>query len=441
MSLFQRIGDWVENMVGRDTESDSPVLPADNASTAPREVVNDAQSYGVAIVPATVSPGAWYWQAVRVHHLTPEENGGNHHIFLDILDPATAPNPGSPGGRVFGARARITWDGGEQIVTIDKPLNEAGTNLPMWKWQVCDAVALGLPDAELASDRVTGMHTGHPDEATGNTLFHHSFNITFLKVRTSDVIYTDSVIYGAIHNAAGRTAQLLRAETIVASQVVASDETFRFTDLGTGEYLVAVEGTQLRSTPVRVNGQDQAHLDLTLVLAESVIAGHVHNGVGRTLWLTRDGVQIATLSVGADETYQFAGLTAGTYRVAVAGTQAVSSPIALTGTDTVTVDLIAPAAGQSLAHYVLFGPADQSATRAHLLLAQDYLLAFEPSFGFRPEEAAGAGMVTILASVNAVDAEVEGQLAAAGIPVQRIAGSVAEVAAALAARVAGGKPF
>ena len=139
-------------------------------------------------------------------------------------------------GRSTEARARITWDGGEQIVTIDKPLNEPGANCPMWKWQVCDVDALGLPAEELPSDRVTGMHTGHPDEAPGNTLFHHSFSVTFLKVRKPDQVYTDSGIYGVIHNAAGRTAQLLRAETVVSSQVVAGDETFRFTDLGAGEY-------------------------------------------------------------------------------------------------------------------------------------------------------------------------------------------------------------
>ncbi len=161
----------------------------------------------------------------------------------------------------------------------------------MWKWQVCDAIALGLPGQELVSDRVTGMHTGHPDEAVGNTLFHHSFSVTFLKVRNPDVIYANSVVYGAIHNAAGRTAQLLRGGIVVAAQVVAADETFRFANLGAGEYLVAVADTQLRSTPVWVNGQDQAHLDLTLVSAESVIAGRIHNGLGRILWLTRDGAR------------------------------------------------------------------------------------------------------------------------------------------------------
>jgi len=177
------------------------------------------------------------------------------------------------------------------------------------------------------------------------------------------------------------------------------------------------------------------------VLAESVISGHVRNGAGRTLWLTRDGAQITTQPVAADESYRFTGLTAGTYRVAVAGTHVVSSPVTLTGTDSATIELIAPAAGQSMPHYVLFGPAAQSATKAYLLLAQDYLLVFEPSFGFRIEEAAGAGMVTILAGLDAVDAAVESRLAAAGIPVQRITGSVAEIAAALKARVTSGKPF
>jgi hypothetical protein len=148
-----------------------------------------------------------------------------------------------------------------------------------------------------------------------------------------------------------------------------------------------------------------------------------------------------TLPVAADETYRFAGLPAGTYRIAIAGTQIVSAPITLMGTDTMTVDLSAPVVGQALAHYVLFGPADQPATRAYLLLAQEYLLAFAPSFGFRIEEAIRADKVTILAGLDSVDVAAEGRLTAAGIAVQRIAGSVAEVAAALAARIAAGKPF
>jgi hypothetical protein len=177
------------------------------------------------------------------------------------------------------------------------------------------------------------------------------------------------------------------------------------------------------------------------MLAESAISGRIYNGGGRAVALSRAGAQITTLPFAADETYRFAGLSAGTYRVTVAGTQVMSAPITLTGTDSVTVDLTAPAVRQVLAHYVLFGPADQPATRAYLLLAEEYLLTFALSFGFLPEEAGGAARVTILAGFDAVDAAIEGRLTAAGISVQRIAGSVAEVAAALAGRVAAGKAY
>jgi hypothetical protein len=145
-------------------------------TTMTNEPINDAAPYGVTIVPADVPDGATYWRAVRVHHLTPDENQGRHHIFLDALDEA--------GNRVFGAQARVTWSGGEQTLTVDKPLGEPGTNFPMWKWQICTVEMLGLP-----SDRVENLHTGHPDEppGQGNTLFHHSFEVVFQRAVSSAV--------------------------------------------------------------------------------------------------------------------------------------------------------------------------------------------------------------------------------------------------------------
>lgn len=133
--------------------------------------MNDATAYGVNVEPQTLPNGTLYWKAVRVHHLLPAENGGNHHIYVDLLD--------ETGARVTGAQVRVTWPGGQEIVIIDKPAGEPGGNFPMWKYQVCDTVATGVPGTNLPSDRVTGMHTGHPDEAPGNTLFHHSFAVDF----------------------------------------------------------------------------------------------------------------------------------------------------------------------------------------------------------------------------------------------------------------------
>ncbi len=415
------------------------VKPSQKVSLAPQEVVNDAASYGVQIQPANVKPGALYWQVARIHHLTPQENGGNHHIYLDVLDPALG---GAPyGGRVETARLRVTWDGGEQIVTVDKPANEPGTNFPMWKWQVCAVECLGLAGQELPSDRVTGLHTGHPDEAAGNTLFHHSFDITYVKVQAAEQVYTDSVIYGVIHNGSGRTALLLQGEREVARKALGVDETFRFVELGAGEYVIAVQGTEFRSATTRVNGRDQVQLNLTLALRESTIAGRVTNGAGKTVALLKETVEVATQVIAADGTYRFTKLEAGTYRVVIAGTQVASEALNLNGANTATVDLVAPAPGKSITHYVLFGPSDRPRTRANLLLAQDFILAFTPVFGFNAEEAGAAGSITIIGAPEEVSTDTEKQLVDEGATVQRIAGNAGEVAAALAARIKAGRAF
>jgi hypothetical protein len=94
-----------------------------------------------------------------------------------------------------------------------------------------------------------------------------------------------------------------------------------------------------------------------------------------------------------------------------------------------------------LRHYVLFGPAQQAATAANLLLARGFLLAFNPAFGFSPGQAACAEAVTIIGDLNAVPAAIEAGLAAGGARLQRIAGSPQEVAQALNRRVIDGRPF
>ena len=67
------------------------------------ELINDAVAYGVRVVEVEVEPGVEYWKITRVHHLTPEENYGRHHLFLDTLDEA--------GNRLFGSRGigQLGW--------------------------------------------------------------------------------------------------------------------------------------------------------------------------------------------------------------------------------------------------------------------------------------------------------------------------------------------
>ncbi len=61
------------------------------ALNGPREVINDATGFGVQIQPAGLAPGTTVLAGVRVHHLTPQENGGNHHIYMDVYDGAAGP--------------------------------------------------------------------------------------------------------------------------------------------------------------------------------------------------------------------------------------------------------------------------------------------------------------------------------------------------------------
>lgn len=213
------------------------------------EPINDAEAYGVTIVAADVAPGDEYWQVTRVHHRTPGENGGKHHIYLDALDEA--------GERQFGTRLLVRWDGGSQEVVIEKPLSEPGANFPMWKWQVCNVEALGM-----LSDRVENLHTGHDDEAPGNTLFHHSFDVTFQRTRAPEAEPPQaSVIQGRVPGGAGHTLALLATDQELATAAVGADEGFSFTGLAAGSYLIRdrVDGRQVG--PVAVDGRETVEVD------------------------------------------------------------------------------------------------------------------------------------------------------------------------------------
>ena len=240
------------------TKAESTPGVAIVAAEAATGTVNDAAGYGVSIVPADVTEGAPYWRAVLVHHLTSDENHANHHVFLDALD--------EEGGRVTGARGRITWEGGEHLVTVDKPANEPGTNFPMWKWQICTVEMLDLP-----SDQVTGLHTGHPDEppGSGNTLFHHSFAVHFQRAikdaRPSPGPQQPpgSVISGTISGAAGQVLLLTLDGEIVARQTLDETGAYRFEGLVAGDYMLAVEDSGVHSGIVAMDGKTAT----TVVLA------------------------------------------------------------------------------------------------------------------------------------------------------------------------------
>ena len=211
--------------------------------------LNDAEAYGVKIIPAAVEAGQDYWQVVRVHHLTPTENHGRHHLLLNAINDDQE--------RLAGELFRITWDGGSDTVMTDADAPEAAARYPMWKWQICSVKALGAP-----SDQVVNLRTDHPDEAPGNSLFHHSFAITFRYTRAATTSApAASSLSGRIPGGGGHTLALLGAAGELTTQVVPADEHYHFENLAAGHYLVQDKNDWRVLGPVALDGQRGVTLD------------------------------------------------------------------------------------------------------------------------------------------------------------------------------------
>ena len=142
-----------------------------------------AAAYDVRVVPAEVRAGEVYWQAVSLRHLTPEENQGRHHVYVDVQDEA------GQRWRAAGLRLGWTWAGrGAQEPGEPAPLNgpdgEPAGQLDLQRGQPAE---VWIQDDGVASDRVANLHTGHPDEPDdagqlGNADGRHSFWLVFQRV-------------------------------------------------------------------------------------------------------------------------------------------------------------------------------------------------------------------------------------------------------------------
>lgn len=129
---------------------------------------NDAKSYGVKVEHVSNA----LYRVIGVHHLTPVENAGLSHVWLMVLDASGKPLRGIP----------VAWDWigrhpdqAAVPIALPNPDPEPMGNIPMGKDQVVSCWVQGAGP----SDRVSGLHTTHPDEAPGNTLYHHSFLVVW----------------------------------------------------------------------------------------------------------------------------------------------------------------------------------------------------------------------------------------------------------------------
>jgi hypothetical protein len=170
LSLPQRMGgaQWLVQL----TDSQNRVLfaydSAAGAVTAPVpmddiEWDERLDELNVAVNRADVRPGQSYWKVVKAEFQDPDEGGGRHHIFIEVLD--------ERGNRLVGETVEILWDSGmATVVTEDKPEPEYAANFPMYN-------NLGGYRAKMPglSDEVTGM--GLPFGR-----LHVVYNIVFQRV-------------------------------------------------------------------------------------------------------------------------------------------------------------------------------------------------------------------------------------------------------------------
>lgn len=362
-------------------------IPGGPAPARETDPVNDAEAYGVSVERITPPPGTTYWRVRRVHHLTPQENGGRHHIYLDALDEA--------GQRLYNSRSKIAWEGGEFTVTIDKPTNEPGANYPMYKWQKCTVAMLGAP-----SDAVHGLSSSHPDEpnpdgsSSGNTLFHHSFLVEFQRAVAQaetpapEPDPAQGIIEGKVQGGEGLLLQLLKDGAVLAQGQLGRGGAFRLRSLDRGLYEVRIlreagGALVVASGPVRVESSTPVAVNLTVPGVTPPVPGPIPVPVPAPL-------------------------------------PAPTPPPPSPGED-----------DPLFARYVLFGPADHPHTRVHLLLLADKLAAQAVAFGFRAEDAAQAAHVIIIGGEESVSAQVAADLVAAGATVRRVAGSPSAIRRAL----------
>lgn len=124
-------------------------------------------------VPTIQQTGPPRWAVVGCWHLSGDQNGGNHHVYADLLDVngALLPLPATP-------QLCYSWEGrtnerAPNPVTFDKRPPEPAANIPIFKGQRLEIWIEG------ESDHVSNLRTDLPDDEAGNSWGHHSYYVVF----------------------------------------------------------------------------------------------------------------------------------------------------------------------------------------------------------------------------------------------------------------------
>jgi len=132
--------------------------------------------YGITVhPPPSVVAGERWFQLVKLRHLGCQENGGKHNLFTAFFYLS--------GARVEqGFQNRVGWKKSETIageLPLEKNELTGGDpihgNLDLYFFDNASLEYLRLNGSSAKIQRISGVHTRHPDECAGNTAGHHSF--------------------------------------------------------------------------------------------------------------------------------------------------------------------------------------------------------------------------------------------------------------------------
>ena len=426
MSLRRRISSAFG--MDRGSEDESVRDPVEAQSNAVQEVdgeaggvdsdnANLASHYGVTIDPIVVQQDLdRYWEVRSVRHLTPEENEGRHHIFVQAHFDENSQNSE--------ASVRITWEGGSQDFSLERSNRNSILSFAMFTWQTC---SVSMADAQ--SERVTGLTANHPDELseagerTGNTLFHHSFLVEF---EEKVVSRKSSRIFGQISNGADLTLELLADGEVLGSGEIPQSGAFRFNSVPAGTFVVQVtdpdtDEVVAQSKPISLDGVNavEVNLDVSPPVVEEEVPQVEEPPVvnmpspGDLESLTEPPRVETPLPEMAPPPY----LPEPVKEEPVGGTATHSAA--------------ASGYAKTIDHYILFGPRDHFATKAYLPLLMSQLLESNATFGFSPEEALHARRVTILASPDVLPSTLDQNFEKHGIEVARAHGDLERIRSVL----------
>jgi PKD repeat protein len=171
--IYSNAGFFVAKLTVNDGKGGSDTTNIDIKVSDPVDV---PPIYGITIhLPPIVSPGERWWKLVKLHHLTCEENAGKHNLFTAFYY--------ADGLRVEqGWQNKVGWAKNAHI-SGELPLEKNETigqdwihgNLDLYWNDNASLEYLNLDGSLFQIQRISGVHTRHPDECPGNTLGHHSF--------------------------------------------------------------------------------------------------------------------------------------------------------------------------------------------------------------------------------------------------------------------------